>query len=401
MALLAVVAALVLVMAVAACGGSDDDEGGSTGAATAAATTGGSTAEDSSGGDDAKAAAQANVDAYSKIPEFTLKAEPVDISKAKGKTIFNIPVSSTIPYVAATDAQMQKVAEEHGVKWIQFKNEGNPTQWAAGINQAINQKVDLIVLESGNDPQLVIPQLKRAKAAGIPVITTHLYQNGEEPPASVKDLLAAFVAVPFHESGELSVDYAIAQDGCDGVKDVVIINAEEVPPSNGIVGAMKDRLKERCPDVTPNVINVPVVDWGTKIAPQVQSAVSSNPNVKWVLPIYDSMAIPASAGIRAAGKAGQVRIASYNGTPDVLKLIQDGDIVAADMGENIGWLGHANMDQAFRVLAGGPIIKDGIEATPLRVFDDSNVDETGTPPSPDKGYGDAYVQGYNKLWGVG
>jgi ribose transport system substrate-binding protein len=401
MALLAVVAALVLVMAVAACGGSDDDEGGSTGAATAAATTGGSTAEDSGGGDDAKAAAQANIDAYSKIPEFTLDAEPVDISKAKGKTIFNIPVSSTIPYVAATDAQMQKVAEEHGVKWIQFKNEGNPTQWAAGINQAINQKVDLIVLESGNDPQLVIPQLKRAKAAGIPVITTHLYQNGEEPPASVKDLLAAFVAVPFHESGELSVDYAIAQDGCDGVKDVVIINAEEVPPSNGIVGAMKDRLAERCPDVKPNVINVPVVDWGTKIAPQVQSAVSSNPNVKWVLPIYDSMAIPASAGIRAAGKAGQVRIASYNGTPDVLKLIQDGDIVAADMGENIGWLGHANMDQAFRVLAGGPIIKDGIEATPLRVFDDSNVDETGTPPSPDKGYGDAYVQGYNKLWGVG
>ena len=86
------------------------------------------------------------------------------------------------------------------------------------------------------------------------------------------------------------------------------------------------------------------------------------------------MSIPASAAIRAAGKGtGQVKIASYNGTPDVLKLIQDGDIMAADMGENIGWLGYANMDQAFRILADGPIIQNGLEDTPLRVFDDSNV----------------------------
>jgi ribose transport system substrate-binding protein len=394
----------MVAVVVGACG---SDDGGSTGtaASTAASTTAETTGGDSTTADtggDAQAEAKANIEANSKIPEFKLQAEPVDISKAKGKTMFNIPVASTIPYVAAVDAQMKKVAEANGVKFIQFENEGNPTQWAAGMNQAINQKVDLIVLQAGNDPRLVIPQLKRAKAAGIPVLVSHLYQNGESPPPEVADLITGYVTVPFHESGELSVDYAIAQDGCDGVKETLIITAEEVPPSNGIVQAMKDRLAERCPDAKAQVLNVPVVDWGTKIAPQVQSAVSSNPNIKWVLPIYDSMSIPASAAIRAAGKGtGQVRIASYNGTPDVLKLIQDGDIMAADMGENIGWLGYANMDQAFRILAGGPIIENGLEDTPLRVFDDSNVDETGTPPTPDKGYGDAYVQGYNKLWGIG
>lgn len=389
---IALLAVLVLAFTVSACG-DDDDEGGGNGGGEPAADSGG-------GGEGVQGEAQAAIDAASEIPDFTLEAESFDASKAKGKTVFNIPVSSTIPYVAAVDQEMKRVAEDQGVKFVQFENEGNPTQWAAGFNQAINRKVDLIVMQSGNDPRLVIPQLRRAKQAGIPVLVSHLYQNGESPPPEVADLITAYVTVPFHEAAALEVDYAIAQDGCEGVAKVLIINAEEVPPSNGIVQAMEDQLAKRCPDAEAVVVNVPVVDWGTKIGPETQSALTSNPDIKWVLPIYDSMSIGASAGVRSAGKTGQVKIASYNGTPDILKLIQDEDIVAADMGENINWLGWANMDQAFRILADGPIIEDGNEETPLRVFDDENVDETGVPPTPNEGYGDAYIAGYEELWGV-
>ncbi len=388
----ALLAALLLAFTVAACGDDDDDGGGGGGGS-------GDSGSESSGGD-VEAEAQAALDAASGIPDFTLEAESFDVSKAKGKTLFNIPVASTIPYVAAVDQEMKRVAEDQGVKFIQFENEGSPTQWAAGFNQAINRKVDLIVMQAGNDPRLVIPQLRRAKQAGIPVLVSHLYQNGESPPPEVADLITAYVTVPFHEAAALEVDYAVAQDGCDGVAKTLVINAEEVPPSNGIVKAMEDQLAKRCPDAEAVVVNVPVVDWGTKIAPETQSALTTNPDIKWVLPIYDSMSIGASAGVRAAGKTGQVKIASYNGTPDILKLIQDGDIVAADMGENINWLGWANMDQAFRILADGPIIEDGNEETPLRVFDDENVDETGVPPTPNEGYGDAYIDGYEQLWGI-
>jgi ribose transport system substrate-binding protein len=37
---------------------------------------------------------------------------------------------------------------------------------------------------------------------------------------------------------------------------------------------------------------------------------------------------------------------------------------------------------------------------PIRIFDQGNVDETGTPPTDSKGYGDAYRKGYMKLWGM-
>jgi ABC-type sugar transport system substrate-binding protein len=39
------------------------------------------------------------------------------------------------------------------VKLIQFNNEGTPAQWVNGMNQAIAQKVDLIILEGSPDPR--------------------------------------------------------------------------------------------------------------------------------------------------------------------------------------------------------------------------------------------------------
>lgn len=401
--------ALLLVGVAAACGGDSSSSSSAVAETTAPAATtdaGSTPAETTSeatteaAGDAAQAEAQAAIDAASAIPEFTLQADSFDVSKAKGKVLFNIPVASTIPYVAAVDAEMKKVADKVGVEFIQFENQGNPTQWAAGMDQAIERKVDLIVLQAGNDPRLLVPQLQRAKEAGIPVLVSHLYQNGTTPPDEVKDLITATVTVPFHEAAVLEADYAIAKTGCEKM-NAVIITSKEVPPSDGIVGAMEGEIKRLCPDAKTEVINVPVVDWGTKIAPETQSALTKDPNVTWVLPIYDSMSLGVEAGIRAAGKAdGSVQIASYNGTPDILKLIQDGDVMAADMGENIGWLGYANMDQALRILAGAPPIADGKEESPLRVFDDSNVAETGTPPTPDQGYGDAYIAGYEALWGL-
>jgi len=390
-ALIAGLLVLALSVLVAACGDDDDD--------STSADSGGT--ETTADGGDAQADAAANIEANKAIPEFTLEAEAFDISGAEGKTMFNIPVASTIPYVAAIDDEMQKIAEDHGVEFIQFENEGSPTEWAQGMEQAIDRDVDLIVLQAGNDPNLLVPQLKEAEKAGIPVLVSHLYQNGTGPDdPEVADLITALVTVPFWKAAELSADYAVSESGCD--VNAVIITASEVPPSDGIVDAMQTRLSERCPDAKQKVINVPVVDWGTKIQPEVQSALQADPDVNWVLPIYDSMSLGVEAGIKQAQKGGgEVRIASYNGTPDILKLIQDGDIMAADQGENINWLGWANMDQAFRILADGPIIEDGLEDTPLRVFDKGNVDETGTPPTGNEGYGDAYISGYEELWGIG
>jgi ribose transport system substrate-binding protein len=72
-----------------------------------------------------------------------------------------------------------------------------------------------------------------------------------------------------------------------------------------------------------------------------------------------------------------------------------------DAGENINWLAYATIDQVGRVITHSPIIKSGNEETPLRVFSKANINQAGTPPTANLGYGTAYVKGYNKLWGLG
>ena len=56
------------------------------------------------------------------------------------------------------------------------------------------------------------------------------------------------------------------------------------------------------------------------------------------------------------------------------------------------------MDVILRVLLGKPVPKS--QNLPRRIFDATNINDTGTPPSPLKGYGSAYIAGYKKLWGV-
>jgi ribose transport system substrate-binding protein len=363
-----------------------------------ACSTGTSATTSSSNGpkSEAQTAAQAKIDAASTLPKFTLDAPAFDVTKAKGKTVVNVPITETFPYVAAVDAAEATVAKEYGVNWINYSSPATPTDWSKGIDYGIQIKADAIIIHSGIDPQVVIPALQRAKEAGIPVLSTHTYQNGNTPPAAVAGLIAGTVTVPFDVAARLEADYVVAQSGC--AAQPIVIQSKEVPASDGIVAAVKDELVSLCPDLKTIDINVPVAQWGTQIKTEVQSALTAHPGADWVIGIFDDMAVPAVAGIKAAGKADSVRVVSYNGTPANVKLIQDDDIFAADMGESINWLAWAHVDQTFRILSGVDPIADGNEKTPVRVIDDSNVDEMGTPPGTETGYGDAYIEGYKSLW---
>jgi ribose transport system substrate-binding protein len=331
------------------------------------------------------------VKTYKAIPQFVSPGPPIDASKARGKTIFIIPESSSIPFINTIDESIQKVAKLVGVKTTVYTNQAQPSQWAAGMNQAVAQKPDLIMLQGAPDPRVLQPQLIAAKKAGIPVLVTHFFEESDPMPPNV----TALVRVQFNQAARLEADYTIADTG--GKADVVIVTSNEVPIAKGMLAAMKQELG-KCGGCKYTIVNVPIPDWATKIQTEVQSALVKNPDANYVIPFVDGMSQFALAGITAAGKTGKVKISTFNGTPFALKLIQDGDTLAMDVGENLDWLGWADMDQALRLLVGAKPVQS--EHTPLRVFDKSNVDQAGKPPKDSTGYGNAYVAAYKKLWGL-
>jgi ribose transport system substrate-binding protein len=338
---------------------------------------------------------RAQIAKYKRPTAYTAPGPPFDAKKARGKTIFNVTYSSTIPFIQAIDDSEAAIAKQVGIKWIQFNTVGGPTEWSKGIDQAIAQKVDAIQLHA--DIRGLAPALGRAKKAGIPVFARHYLSPGVPPPlpkAQFKRLLFPAQAYsPGLTAARLDADYTILKTR--GKADVVVITANDIYILQFWVKALRDEFAKRCgPGCKLKVLNVPVADWATKMQTEVQSALLKDANVNWIIPVIDGMVQFVVPGVRAAGKQGRVQIATYNGSTFALKDIQDKNIVAMDVGDDARYIGAINMDIIMRYLTGHP---SKSRISKVRVFDAQNVRLAGVPPQVGKGYGNAYLR-FRTLW---
>jgi ribose transport system substrate-binding protein len=369
-------ATLALVVSVLAAGCGDDGE------------PGGDRGPDAAGVE----AARAEVERFRALPPFTAPGPAFDARRElRGKLMYEIPITSEVPFIAAVEKGMREAAEQVGAELEVFPNQGKVSQWAQGIGTAIASEADAILLLA-QDPELVRPQVEQAEEAGIPVIVLRTTGEGEPCP----DTGTTCVPGPFEQAGRLEADYVIADSGGDA--NVLVITSNDARSTRPLVRGMKREFATKCPACDVRYVDVPIPQWAAKLRGEVESALVRDPMTDYVIPIYDSMSQFAVPAIVAAGASDRVDIATFNGTPFVLEMIQDREVVAMDAGENLAWVGWASMDQAFRVIAGVRPVRS--ERTPLRVFDAGNVDEAGTPPRFDRGYGQAFVDGYRELWGL-
>lgn len=333
------------------------------------------------------------IEPYFAVPAFKAPGPPVEAAAAKGKTVFTIIASSTIPFLEAVNTSMRGVAEKAGLKYVDYPNQGQTQQWSQGVEQAISTRADLIVLLGAPNPELLQPQLTEAKRAGIPVLVAYLYADGSPLPANVD----ALVTVPSHKHMSLVVDYALANS--QEPVNALFLVAREFNSTAGMEAAAVKELEARCgAGCKHRVVDVPAADWGTKIPTSVQSALIADPGINWVIPIYDGMASGAISGITLAGANDRVRIATADASLFALKNIQAGNVIAEDGGTSADWIAWANIDQSLRLLTGAqPVVTENL---PIRMFDKTNIHEVGTPPVQNQGWGDAYIAGYSKLWGI-
>ena len=319
------------------------------------------------------------------------------VSRLRGKTIFEIPITSEVPFISGVEAGMREAAARVGARLVIYPNQGRPEEWAQGIRTAIAEHVDAITLLA-QDPRLLAPQIAEARSAGIPVVVVRTTGEGEacQTDASGHPYGSACVAGPFEQAGRLEADWVTASSG--GRADVLVLTSNDARSTVPLTRGLMDEFRARCPACDLRFVDVPIPRWAAQLRGEVQSALVQDPKLNYVVPIYDSMSQYVVAALDAQGASNRVRIATFNGTPFVLKLLEDGDVVRMDAGEDLAWVGWATMDQTFRVVSGVPPVRS--EHTALRVFDDGNVRQAGTPPQVDQGYGRAYVAGYELLWGA-
>lgn len=369
----AVLAVVAMAVGLAACG-DDDDTGDATQTAAAGADI---------------EYAQAQIDKYSAQPEFVAPGPEVDAAAAKGKKLAIIPASSNVPFVTTIANGMVKHGTQAGLDVTVFKNNGSPAEWTQGVTDAIAQNANSIDLLAGLDPAAISAQVRQATGQDISVVATHLYDVNQE----IDPNITAATNIPYEQAGRLLADWVIVQTGGDA--NVLVTTINQVNSTVPMTAGIEDEFATYCGDgCKVTKIDSTIPELG-KLQQQVQSALTRDPSINYVINLYDSAQAPQTeAAIKALGR-NDLKIATFNGTPEILKLIGPDSVIAMDVAENLDWIAYGAIDQHLRLLSGAePTDTPNI---PLRVYDASNIDEaTGAS----LGFGDGYIAGYEELWGL-
>lgn len=340
---------------------------------------------------DPLADAKALVEQHLKVPTFAATMPAFDASCASGKKLLSIPVSSTIPFVQGVENALEETGKELGLTVMHWKNQGNPTQWVQGVEYAISNQFDAIDLFGGIIPSSIGPQVKAAKDAGLKIFGASYSDTTQEG-----DVLAdVTLAQPYSKAGDIIAAWIAAKT--EGKANVLIIGSDDIqqsPPYGEAIGAALDKYCSG--GCTHRYVSVNIPDWATKIQTTVQSAVIADPTINYVVPLYDSMSQFVIPALAITGKKGEVKIASFNGTPEVIDMVRNGD-VEMDVGESLSWMARSMLDGYMRGMCG---MDGGKELNvPLRIFSADNAAEAGVPAAFNTGYGDSDVAGFNTLWG--
>lgn len=335
---------------------------------------------------------------YESVPSWTAPGPEVNVKALAGKSVFVIP---EIPnaFNNELNSVMTQIAAKAKIKLTIYANQGQVSQWAQGMSEAIAQHPNLIILSAAPDPGELQPQLAAAKKAGIPVLVTHFYDNSSPMPPACTACAAGVSGLetaPFNLAATLMAQWATLKTDGNGVILAPVLS--EVPITAGMVTSMKSVFSKDCPKCQVKILTVPITDLGTPaFQTALQGAIQAMPKLNYIVDQIDGMVPATVAALRLKGRTKGVGIATYNGTPAILGNIQPGDFVTMDVGESAPWIAYSSMDQAFRLLAHMPIVKD---SNPVRVWYSGNVSQAGNPPSLTQGYGSAFEAGFLKLWGL-
>ena len=321
--------------------------------------------------------------------QFNAPGPAFDANKAVGKTLWYISFSEQSPVMATWSGTMKRVVESYGAKVNIVDGKSQFSEFGRNIEQAVANKADAILL-MGIPPQAFSVQVAAAKDAGIPVIVG---SNGVAAIPST-DGVAAAVTINHIGVGKLLAAWMVANS--DGNSEAVIVTHDEVMGTKEIVDSISGETKRLCANCSVKVENLPFARIQTE-GQVTQSLAVRNPNLDYIVPVYDFETLTMIPALDQAGASDRVQLASFNAIQPVLENLKKG-AVGADVGAPNVWFGFGMADQVLRVLSGtGPVADLKI---PLRLFTKENIGDIDLSAGEETWYGSVdFPAEYRKLWG--
>lgn len=324
--------------------------------------------------------------------EFSPPGPPIDVTKVSGKQVLVLSVDQRIPVLAEVAQHVREAGEVAGVNVSIFDAKADPARMQQGVMQATREADAMILL---GIPIALVEQTLPDPSEVPSVSVLNNEPLADEPGQGAgSDRVYASTAPSYFKGGQLAAYKAILDT--QGEANVVIFNTTEITPAKDVVSGFQTVL-DGCAGCKVKTNDTPFAEWSTALTGKAQSEIRRDPEVNYLLPIFDGMALFIVAGVDQAGAGDQVKVASFNATPAALKLIQQGDTFTADPGQPNGWTGWAALDQALRGILD---LEPADPEIPLRYFDDSNLQGLDVDSESELYENPDFQAGFKKLWGV-
>jgi len=344
-----VAAALAAGLVLSGCSSSSEEEAAPTESASAPAAA------------DGLATAKAAYDAaLAASLTFAYPGDAFDASAASGKKVAMISINDQIPVLKQWTDTIKAGLESQGVTVTQTSDAGGVIDpLPKFFQQAVTDKVDLIITNAV--PAALIPL---TDLGDIPVMTTN---QTAAPGVAVAAGIAADPSFDYTIAASLMADWFCVTGA--GAGNAVVWGSEGQASSPIMIDTIKARTTANCPDAKVDYQDAPLATWfdGT-LDGVAKNAVTADPTITHLMPIYDGMTIATGAGLDAAGSAAIQ--SSFNMTPAVAAGIGKGS-VKMDVGCPNDWFSYATVDAGLRLLTGNAVPANyGITC---KVFDESNI----------------------------
>lgn len=268
-------------------------------------------------------------------------------------------------FMVALDQGIQDEAERLGVKVTVLDGQSNSQVQLGQIEDSLAKKVDAIILAPANSDELV-PGVKKANEAGIPVITVDgVVSQGAD--------IVSSVTFDNKGAGEMAAAYIIEQLGKGEVLETTGAQGTYHAVLRG--GGFNDGMKAS-PDFKVISKNA---NWQAENAQNITAdAITANPKINAVFSHNDDMVRGILGGLRQinkmkkAGEEGRIMVVGTDGTPEALERIRKGE-QDATVQQDPFEMGAAALKAAVDKLDGKEVEKE--QYMPATLVTKENVDD--------------------------
>ena len=283
-----------------------------------------------------------------------------------GKRIFIISADQSLEGLSRQVTGAVDAAKLLGWTTTVVDGKSSPDAMTAGVEEAVNQKADGILLINVTK-SLIGAGFAEAKKAGIPMV-----EVGDSDPVGGSGGVdgAVFGPAMVKVMGEDQGWYAIsASEG----KAKVIVLRDNTDPAASIIATGTIDVLDKCStcQVTDD-LSFTEAQLVTGLSGQVQTALIKHPTTNYILAPYDAAITFAQPGIRAS-RSSAVAVGT-GGNASNLQLIQKHELQVATVGEPYEWVGAGGINQLIWLLAGKT---PPVFPVPLKILTAANLPSGG------------------------